>query len=115
MTRLELGDYALDLQLELTGDYALPVPGGALQRLRDDLKTARYPNNSDVICTDEEEEYHWGDEADWSHHVKEKYDHPPAEASDWADERANFADFLATLSKVSAKIGKVCCHKEYLG
>ena len=85
-----------------------------MQRLGADLETLHYHSDSNPMYSDEEEEnVSFLDREERLNHLKEKYDHPPADASEWADEREKFADFLATLSRLSAKIGKIFCHNEF--
>ena len=82
LTRLELGDFLLDLTFELGGDYESPDGRSAFER----------------------------------HHIEassrlgivpeEGLNYPNPQASEWAGERAKFADFLSTLPKMSTGIGE---------
>ena len=93
LTRLELGDFLLDLAFELRGDYGPPGCKGALERL--DAEATETMRRTEGGSEDED----WMYEED-----PQLYSNP--QASEWAGERAKFADFLATLSKMSTGIGE---------
>ena len=92
LTRLELGDFSLDLAFELRGDYGPPGYKGALERLHIEDWEAMMSMNAD----DE------GGEQDYGEYSQV---YPNPQASEWAGDRTKFADFLATLPKMSTGIG----------
>lgn len=97
LRRLELGEFQLDLELELRGDYSDPGRKGALDRLWDDLCWHAAALNMDQ--EELEEEF-----AGLSDRAESPYN--AVGNARQACERAKFVDMLATLSKLKVALGE---------
>lgn len=88
------------MKLELRGDYSQPERKGAQDRFNDEFRMAH-----DSIDADDEmlEEYYE------SHPLTQAPRYDAEENARQACKRAKFVDFLATMSKLTAKIGENHC------